>query len=29
MECCENKNILKDKEMYFVRIVQQYMVIHG
>ena len=25
MDCCENKNFLNDKEMFFVETVQQYM----
>ena len=29
MECCQNKNILKDKEMYFCKNCEQYMDIHG
>ena len=29
MDCCENKNFFKDKEMFFVQTVQQYMDILG
>ena len=29
MECCENKNIIKNKEMFFAQIVLQFMDIPG
>ena len=29
MDCCENKNIIKKKEMFFVQTVVQYMGILG